>query len=402
MFAASVSRPNSLSAAQIAGLLIGLVMSTQGVAAAEPQPPPWPQQVERNEATVFVSGHSLTDQPIPDYLEAIARSLGAAHVWNRQYVVGSSIQRRTRGENPQASDWPGYRQGDNKDGSDLDVVAELRSPKTTGGKPYDVLLITEMHGLLISYLWLDTVRMLRHYHDVFISGNPQGRTYFYESWLSLLNKSAPASWIAYERKASPIWQCAATRINISLEHAGRKDRITPLPAGLALAELIARATEGKGLPGITAGSPRETVDRFLSDDVHLTSLGKYYMALVSYAAIYGRSPVGAWAPDGVDGKQAEAMQQFAWSFISDFYARSRPLPLAECRKLIANEFNQSYWNYRLPEQSWSPAALLREADAWWRRQRDIRRSAQKFSAEDASNPFFFSPEIDASYWYPAP
>ncbi len=404
MFAASVYRPTSLRAAQVAGIIIGLVMSTQGVTAAEPQPPPWPRQVERNEATVLISGHSLTDQPIPTYLDAIARSLGVSHEWNRHYIAGSSLKRRTRGENPDASDWQGYRQGDNKTGTNLDFVAELRSPKTTGGKPYDALVITEMHSVLASYLWFDTVRLLRHYHDVFISGNSQGRTYFYESWMGLIDKSAPARWIAYERAASPIWQCVATRINLSLEHAGRADRITPLPAGLAFAEFIARATEGEGLPGVTTGTPRETVDTLITDDVHLTERGSYYLALVIYSAIYSRSPVGAWAPAAVSARQAETMQKFAWTFISDFYARSRPLPLAECHALITGPFNKLYWSYLYDDgrkaHGWSPSGLVQKARDWLRKRRNTDLTTRIFSAQDASNPLYFSPDMDKSYWFP--
>lgn len=380
-----------------------LLAKTEAAMTAE-LPPPWLPQAERDGATVFITGHSLTDLPLPNFLEAIARSQAATHVWNRQYVVGSTIQQRTRGTDSNVADWPGYRRGDNKDGSPIDVVDELRNPKTPGARSYDVLLITEMHSVLASYLWFDTVRLLRHYHDLFISANPQGRTYFYESWLGILDKGAPARWIEYERAASPVWQCAATRINVSLEHAGRKDRITPLPAGLALAELVARATEGAGLPGITAGAPRETVDALVEDNVHLTRRGSYYIALVTYAAIYRRSPLGAWAPSDIDAQTAETMQKFAWDFVVDFYARSQPLPLADCRALVAGPFNAFYWNYLHDTdhkgRGWAPTEIVQSVTDWLRKGRNIRRTASTFSAEDASNPLYFSPALDDAYWYP--
>ena len=46
---------------------------------------------------IFISGHSLVDQPLPDNLESIAKSLGTAIQWNRQYMVGSSIRDRVQG-----------------------------------------------------------------------------------------------------------------------------------------------------------------------------------------------------------------------------------------------------------------------------------------------------------------
>jgi len=402
----SLSPPSrSIRVATVIAALCSLLLLAKTEAAMTAElPPPWLPQAERDGATVFITGHSLTDLPLPNFLEAIAQSQAATHVWNRQYVVGSTIEQRSRGAGSNVADWPGYRRGDNKDGSSIDVVDELRSPRTPGARSYDVLLITEMHSVLASYLWFDTVRLLRHYHDLFISSNPQGRTYFYESWLGILDKSAPARWIEYERAASPVWQCAATRINVSLAHAGRTDRITPLPAGLALAELVARATEGAGLPGITAGTPRETVDALVADDVHLTRRGSYYVALVTYTAIYRRSPVGAWAPSDIDAQTADAMQKFAWNFVVDFYARSQPMPLADCRALVAGPFNELFWNYTFDQGQqglgWGPADLIRSINERLRKGRNIKRTASTFSAEDASNPLYFSPALDDTYWYP--
>ena len=73
----------------------------------------------------------------------------------------------------------------------------------------------------------------------------------------------------------------------------------------ALAELVERATQGHGVAGVTGSTVRNTVNRIVNDDVHLTRLGSYYMALVSYAAIYRRSPEGAWAPEDVTDEQAK-------------------------------------------------------------------------------------------------
>jgi len=169
-------------------------------AAADPPKTALPERV-------FISGHSLTDQPLPSDLAAIAASLGHPLQWNRQYMVGSSIRARVRGAKapPGETGWSGYHQGSNRDSENMDVLAELRQPRTVTGGPYDVLLITEEHGLLGTMVWNDTVRYLRHYHDRFIDANPAGRTLFYESWLGLDDKNDPRRWIAYERAASPIW-----------------------------------------------------------------------------------------------------------------------------------------------------------------------------------------------------
>lgn len=366
--------------------------------AAQPADGDWPR-APRSSARIFISGHSLTDRPLPDQLAAVADSLETPALWERQYIVGSSIRRRTRGETDAPSVWAGYREGYNRHGEGLDVVAELRRPSVHPDRPYDVLLITEQHGLLGTLIWNDTVRHLRHYHERFIEGNPRGQTYFYESWISLDDKDRPERWIAYERAASPVWQCIATRINVSLQAEGRSDRIVSLPAGRALAELLARALQPPGVPGLSGPTARDAVDRLIKDDVHLTPLGSYYLALVSYAAIYERSPVGAWAPEGTDPALARALQTLAWDFVSGYYRSYRPISLAQCRQYLQDGFIGLYWAY--------------VRDAYWRREthflaayfrwaRHLLTWRHRLSRSDERNPFHHDPATDAGHWWAPP
>lgn len=372
-------------------LTLLMALPTATAAAAAPPPP----------ARVFISGHSLVDQPLPADLAAIAASLGPPLQWNRQYMVGSSIRARVRGAKapPGETGWSGYRQGSNREGENLDVLAELRQPRTVSGGPYDVLLITEEHGLLGTLVWNDTVRYLRHYHDRFIAANPAGRTLFYEPWLDLDDKNDPRRWIAYERAASPLWQCLATRINLSLAAQGRSDRIESLPAGLALAGLIERATQGPGVPGISAAGVRATVDRLVKDQVHLTRLGSYYAALVSYAVLYGRSPLGAWAPAEVDAQQAHSLQTVAWQIISDYRAHHRALPLASCHQVLTQSFINTYWSY-VRDTFWRQELGALHAQArWWRH---VLLWQWRLRRDHADNPLHYDPSTDNAYWLPAP
>lgn len=360
-------------------------------AAVEPAPPA--------AASVFISGHSLTDRPMPDSLAAIAGSLGTTLQWNRQYLVGSTIRERSRGLVDGETGWPGYRHGLNRDGEGLDVIAELRAPRTIGpGARYDLLLITEQNGLLGAMMWHDTVRYLRHYHERFIAGNADGQTWFYEPWMPISSRDDPSRWLAFERHASPLWQCVVTRVNLALAAEGRRDRIASLPASSALGELVRRATQAPGVPGLSGGSTRATVDRLFHDDVHLTPLGSYYMALVSYAAMFKRSPVGAWAPAGVSAEQAGALQRIAGEFMASYRAGNRPLDLGQCRARLQDGFITEFWTYvrDTTEPSMSPLrAEFRRYKRQWHWQRTVRR-------EDADNPFWFDPATDRDYWLPAP
>lgn len=385
---------NGPRAALLAAVAFGVGASSGPVSAPEPvavQPlaPP------RADARLMISGHSLTDEPFPTYLAAIAGSLSTPLLWNQQSLFGSSLRQRTRGE-PGAPDWSGYRRGRNRDGDRLDIAAELRRPATLDGRPYDALLVTEQHTLLGNIVWNDSVRYLRHIHDRLIEGNRAATTYLYESWMDVSDMDDPRRWIAYELAAAPVWRCVATRINLSLAGEGRADRIEPLPAASALASLVAQAT-GRGVPGISARTTRETMARLFRDSVHLTPLGTYHVALVAYATIYRRSPVGAWAPAGVTPAAAAALQRAAWRFVEDQRRHGRAMPLGACRRYLARSFVGTYLAYQ-QETHWKGGnALLNAAqrlrfEAAWR---------WRFARDDAANPFHYDPARDRAYWFPA-
>ncbi len=348
---------------------------------------------------IFISGHSLVDQPLPDNLESIAKSLGTAIQWNRQYMVGSSIRDRVQGRGPAAEGDPraGYRQGLNRDGEGLDILKELHQPQTVRGGRYDTLLITEQHGLLGTLVWNDTVRYLRHYHEQFAAANPAGRTWFYESWLGIDRKSDPRRWIAYERAASPIWRCVATRINVSLAAEGRTDRIESLPAGLALAALVERATQGAGLAGISAGSVEATVSRLVADDVHLTPMGSYYISLVTYAYLFDRSPAGAWVPKEIDLKSGQALQALAWDVVQSERAARQTMTLADCQAALQGQFIATYWAY-VRDAAWRRE--LNPAHAWVRWVKHRALWHWQFRSGGSSNPFRYDAKHDRDYWLP--
>jgi hypothetical protein len=353
----------------------------------------------QNQARIFISGHSLTDNPLPDYLASVAESLGTQLLWNQQNIVGSSIRARTRGDGGESGSWSGYSQGKNRKGHNLNVISELNKPRTIGAGPYDVLIITEQHTLLGALVWNDTVRYLRHYHDRMIQAHPRARTLLYHSWISLNDKSDPRRWIAYEKSAAPLWECIATRINRSLAAEGRSDRIASLPAGSALAVLIERAVQGEGLPGISASNVAQVVDRLIADDVHLTALGSYYMALVSYASIFESSPIGAWKPPDVTYEQARSLQQVAWDFVRDYHTGERPASLEECREYLLKSFNRTYWTY-VRDTYWIKESGVARAYAKW-----IRHMATwhfRFRRKSSENPLYYDAATDSRYWYPPP
>jgi hypothetical protein len=101
-----------------------------------------------------------------------------------------------------------------------------------------------------------------------------------------------------------------------------------VPAGAILARIVRQARDGElaslGLPNHAP---------LFSDDVHITRLGFYIVALAHYAAIYRESPVGlpgavdvvsgdrtARVMDGftVDAGLAAHFQQVVWQMLEEY------------------------------------------------------------------------------------
>jgi hypothetical protein len=327
---------------------------------------------------MFISGHSLTNEPIPSDLAAIAGGFGIQFAWNRQHLEGSSIKQRSRGDATGNAPWTGYARGIDRANQPMDVLAEFRRQD----KPYDTLLITEQHSLLGSLVWNETVPHLRNFHERFIAHNPNGTTYFFEPWLSLDDKSDPKRWIDYERAAAPVWRCIVEQMNQTLAAEGRRDHIVSLPAALALVHLIELATQGSGVAGITRDSARSTVDGLVADDVHLTRLGNYYVALVTFTLTFRHPVQGAWRPAEITSEQANSLQTVASAFAQ--LPQPAAMPIAVCRSHVLRSFMWTYLGYAnrahlRKEQGYLGSLYLRLklVVQWW----------LLFSSDKPENPF---------------
>lgn len=327
------------------------------------------------------SGHSLTAHGTFANMEAVAASKSTPMVWNKQIVNGSPTRFRTRGGDVNDASFPGYRQGENRNGNNMDIAAELQSPQTLGGQRYDTLVLTERHDIVNTLVWEDTVRYTRHFHDRLVAGNAAANSYLYHSWLAIADKNNPASWVAYERTVAKAWQCTAARINVSLAAVGRGDRMTYLPAGLALADLVEQAAIRGNVAGVSSGNAGQTVDRLFTDSLHLSPLGEYYLSLVSYASVYRRSPVGAWAPSGVTAEQASALQNVAWQSVSNYYNNASVPSMEQCQAVMRDQVCNAYASY-----AGNPGAGS--------------SCVARFGQSSPSNPFFYSAATDAGYWFP--
>ncbi|MFN7023140.1 MAG: hypothetical protein ACK4QP_01165 [Pseudorhizobium sp.] len=290
-------------------------------------------------AKILFSGHSLLDNPLPDWVEMIARSQGSRLDWQEQIVIGSPVRVRSWGD----GEWAGYSYGKNRQGDGLDIAEELARP--AGGTPYDAVVLAEGHNLLGMILWENAIGYLRDFHDRLVAGNPRAKTFYYHSWLGL-NKQDPKPWLAHEDNAAEVWQCVAEKVRLTLEGDDKPAEILILPAGSALAELVRHTVSGQ-ISGFE-GSVEKRLNRIFVDDVHLTDIGIYYLAAVTYASIFQLTPEGAAAPATIDAALARDLQSLAWKFAKDYSqnkAAARP-SMQNCRQVLVERACNSYWTLK--------------------------------------------------------
>ena len=337
--------------------------------------------VLKDRVRAFYSGHSLSDG-VPEVVEQIARSLGHRLSFEVQSQGYSLIRQRTKGENPSASDWPGYRSGHSRRGPGLNVAEELRSPqRLAGGDKYDVLVVTERHDLPAIARKEKTAFYLADMAKHLLAGNPEAEVVLYHTWLHV-NPDAPWPWIDYERAVSAMWECVASRANLDLPKRGDHPRVRVLPGGSALAELAAALWDGK-VPGVIAKTPGARVRLLFSDNVHMSDIGRYYIALVHYAVLFGRNPEGAFVPKVMALETGRYLQKMAWSLVSAYSAKADAAAsreMAECRTLIQEEICPAYVAFKQDTRLPVVAALKRQLDSYYCRREYI-------DAQDPENPF---------------
>ena len=87
--------------------------------------------------------------------------------------------------------------------------------------------------------------------------------------------------------------------------AGKANGAAVIPAGLAFARAMAM---------------RQDVELYVADKRHPSLAGTYLAACTSYAALYGKSPVGLSYTAGLDPQLARLLQTAAWEAVQAYKA----------------------------------------------------------------------------------
>lgn len=253
----------------------------------------------RDAARVYFVGHSLVNHDMTGMFEQIARSLGRTHTHDLQIKNGTPLRVQWDDATPGEGRLGDGLEGRPNTGQLLPGVA--KTALATG--QFDVLVLAELVPVSGNIQWNCSPAYGLEFYNLATRANPNIQTYFYEVWRRR-DDGDFRGLIAQER---PIWEeylvdamnTPVVPVRIPpLQGGGRCSHPSPpatrepgkpvlvIPGGRAMS-MLADAIEQGTVPGIT------TLDGVFRDQLHLNDLGNYFLAMVHYATIYGRSPMGA-------------------------------------------------------------------------------------------------------------
>ncbi len=257
---------------------------------------------------VYHLGHSLVGRDMPAMLAQLA---GPDHSYDSQLGWGTSLKQHWEPE-------------EEINGFDVENAhPRFRAAKDAiGSGEYDAIILTEMVEIADAIRYHDSADYLAAWAGSAHRANPNARIYLYETWHHTDDGNGWAYRI--DRDLEKYWQGRV--IFPALIKA--EVPIHLIPAGQAMAA-FARALEDQGGVGDLKDisglfSLREDGSR---DTIHFNDLGAYFVALVHYAVLYHRSPVGLpYELNRADGSVADApsadaarlMQETVWDTVRRF------------------------------------------------------------------------------------
>lgn len=247
-------------------------------------------------------GHSLVGRDMPKILAQLA-----GHSFASQLGWGASLRNHWQG--PEAVN-----------GFEVENAhADFRPAREAlASGQYDVVVFTEMVELRDAIQWHGSPYYLAQWANLAKAANPDVRLYLYETWHALdtadgwetrITRDLPELWEGEVLRGAMAWEAPALSL---------------IPGGQVLLA-AARAAEAGGLPGLESRRDFFGVSpEGKPDQIHLSALGSYLIALTHYAVIYQRSPTGLPGrvslvdqPElEVPADLAAALQRLVWKVVT--------------------------------------------------------------------------------------
>lgn len=283
-------------------VLLLFFISMQNMSMAQPQ-------------KAFYIGHSLSDQ-IPDMVKSLSDyHPSVSFDWVYQSIPGAPLR------------WQWQRKENNDYGPNYPYFAGFYDEDY--GLPagnFNVLVLTESvprhwapWGIEETYQYADSFFV---YADQF---NPGTRVFLYEDW-HCLQSGTPTGcdydidtnpWRQRLTDDLPMWESVIDTLNARFNPV---NQVCLIPAAQGLARLYDSIQAGV-VPDLNS------IEDIFSDDIHLTDIGKYFVACIHFATIHEVSPVGlppqlqVWwggnfeAPSSV---LALKFQEIAWQTVLEY------------------------------------------------------------------------------------
>jgi hypothetical protein len=186
---------------------------------------------------------------------------------------------------------------------------------------YDAVVLTEMVELRDAIRYHDSATALADWARRARAARPDVRLYLYETWH---RTDDPAGWEARIAADGPaLWQGELLARAMADPDVGV---IHVIPGGPVLAAVAAEIAAGK-VPGLASRDDLFAVVDGKPDTIHLSDTGHYIIALVHYAVLYHRSPVGlphdltladGRPMAGMTQDTARALQEVVWRVVSGY------------------------------------------------------------------------------------
>lgn len=226
----------------------------------------------------FYVGHSLSDQ-IPDMVKSLAADHYSADFdWVYQSIPGAPLR------------W----QWDRKDAMDYYPIDPhyYGFYDTDYGLPagnYDILVLTESVPRYVDII-AETYQYADSFYRYAMQYNPDLRVYLYEDWHCVLSGTPTGCdydvdsnpWRQRLADDLPMWESVVDTLNARFQPA---IPVCMIPAGQGLAMLYDSIQAGV-VPDL------DSIQDIFSDNIHLTDVGKYFIACIHFATLYETSPVG--------------------------------------------------------------------------------------------------------------
>ncbi len=225
---------------------------------------------------VLFVGHSLVNQDMPAMARGVAASLGVDLTYDVQLIDGGSL----------AVNWNQAQRA---------TGVRAREALLTGG--YDTLVLTEAVNLDDHLRWSEPSHHAALWYALAREHRPDARLFFYETWhhrdqprhvRGLPLVQSRMSWREHLDADLGKWEHIVDEAEreYATFHASTPLHVDIVPGGQALAALVDAVRAGQ-VPGV----PNEAL--LFRDNVHLTDLGNYFIALVQVATLARVSLDGA-------------------------------------------------------------------------------------------------------------